>query len=183
MSNGENPDPGFGAKDNDGRVAGHWETRYVLEAQKHILREAQYLGALLFLLPLIALGLWCRLPQYLANIPEYQYASILKYGFAWFSGSLGGTLFAIKYLYHSVAKYNWNLDRRLWRIFTPHISGALAFVTLALVSSRILQVFDRETLNSFPFVIGFGFLVGYFSDNAIAKLAQLAGKLFNTSKE
>jgi hypothetical protein len=86
----------------------------------------------------------------------------------------------IKWLYHSVARGSWHLDRRLWRIFTPHISGGLSFFVLALISSGALRIFDRKATESFALVVGLGFLVGYFSDSAIAKLTELAETLFGT---
>jgi hypothetical protein len=95
---------------------------------------------------------------------------------------LGGTLFAIKWLYHVVAKELWNLDRRLWRLFTPHISGGLAFAVIALVSSGILRMFDAEALSRNSVVVGLGFLVGYFSDSAVAKLTEISEALFGTSR-
>ena len=92
-------------------------------------------------------------------------------------GSLGGTLFTIKWLYHVVARELWNLDQRLWRLFTPHISGGLAFAVIALVSSGMMKIFDVKATHSPSVVVGMAFLVGYFSDNAVAKLTEIAATL------
>jgi hypothetical protein len=104
----------------------------------------------------------------------------VKYGFAWTGGSLGGVLFDLKWLYHTVARGSWHLDRRLWRIFTPHISGGLSFFVLALVASGGLRIFDSKATDSLSLVLGLAFLVGYFSDSAIAKLTEVAETLFGT---
>jgi len=101
---------------------------------------------------------------------------------AWLAGTLGGTLFAMKWLYHAVAKNFWNLDRRLWRLFTPHIAGILALVVILIVSSGLFGFFNPETVEKLHFVISLGFLTGYFSDNAAAKLADIATSIFGKTK-
>ena len=95
---------------------------------------------------------------------------------------LEATLFTIKWLYHVVARELWNLDRRLWRLFTPHISGGLAFAVIALVSSGMMKIFDAKAMHTPSVVVGMAFLVGYFSDNAVAKLTEIADTLFGTSR-
>ena len=99
---------------------------------------------------------------------------------AWLGGSLGGTLFAMKWMYHTVAKQLWNLDRQLWRYFTPHISGGLAFVTIALMDSS--EAFNPNIFASNERTVALGFLVGFFSDNALAKLAEIADTLFGPTR-
>ena len=97
-------------------------------------------------------------------------------------GTLGGTLFAIKWLYHVVARELWNMDRRLWRLFTPHISGGLAFAVTVLISSGIMRIFDAHATASHSVVVAVAFLVGYFSDSAVAKLTDIADTLFGTTR-
>lgn len=177
--------PGFAPSDpTDGRDVLDWRSRYSdSEAQKNINREAIYLGGLLlFFVPTCMLTLWLDGPKLWFGIPDTKYPSIARYGIAWASGTLGGTLFSLKWLYHVVARGLWNMDRRLWRIFTPHISGGLAFAVTALISSGIVKIFDREAVNSLAMVVGVSFIVGYFSDNAIAKLSELAETLFGATR-
>ena len=171
----------FGQADpTDGRKPYQWRSGYESEALKEIQTEARYLGGLLFGLPLLMMALWLELPKSLFHLSDEKYRPILKYGLAWASGSLGGVLFDLKWLYHSVARGRWHIDRRLWRIFTPHISGGLSFFCLALVASGALRIFDGKATNSPSVLIGLGFLVGYFSDSAIAKLTEVAETLFGT---
>lgn len=172
----------FGQADpTDGRERFYWKSRYSdKEAQREIRREAIYLGALLFTLPFVMFLLWLDFPKYWFHLPDLKYKAIEKYGFAWAAGTLGGVLFALKWLYHTVARGLWNLDRRLWRVFTPHISGGLSFCVLALVSSGLLRIFDSRATDSHALIVGLGFLVGYFSDSAIAKLTEVAETLFGT---
>jgi hypothetical protein len=174
----------FGQADpTDGRKPFEWQSKYNDSAaiRKQVC-EAIYLGTLLFLTPLIMVVLWLELPKYWFHLPDAKYAPILKYGFAWASGTLGGVLFDLKWLYHTVARGMWHLDRRLWRVFTPHISGGLSFCVVALVSSGALRIFDSKAMNSCASIVGIGFLAGYFSDSAIAKLTEVAETLFGTTR-
>ena len=133
---------------------------------------------LLFILPIAMFVLWLEHPQHWFELSDEKYRTLFLYGLAWVAGMLGGTLFSIKWLYHSVAKQSWHLDRRLWRFFTPHISGGLAFIMIALISSGLFRVFDRRALESPPLVVGVAFLTGYFSDSAAAKFAEIGNMLF-----
>jgi hypothetical protein len=125
---------------------------------------------------------WLHYPQRLLKVPNETYEAILTYVLAWLGGVLGGTLFAIKWLYHVVARKYWHLDRRLWRLFTPHLSGGLAFAFITLISSGILRVFDRNASQSRALVVAVSFLVGYFSDSAVAKLSEIAKTIFGASR-
>lgn len=167
-------DPGFAPNQpTDGREEGHWKTRYDRDANKKILIESIYLGFLLVI--------WIVL----IGISFYKYSIIYKSDqtftrllLAWIGGSLGGTLYSIKWLYHSVAKNIWNIDRRLWRIFTPHISGALGLVFIFLLYQDSIS--NNEfiaDLTKFK-AVSIGFLVGYFSDNALGKLSEVANAFF-----
>jgi hypothetical protein len=126
------------------------------------------------------LAVWLGLPNKWLGLTDQKYSSVLKYGLAWLGGTLGGTLFDLKWLYHTVAKQSWHLDRRLWRFFTPHISGGLAFAMIAMISSGLFRVFDSNATESCSVVVAVSFLVGYFSDSAIAKFTEIADILFGT---
>jgi hypothetical protein len=172
----------FGQADpTDNRALYDWKSKYDDPiAKKEIRREAIYLGVLLFGFPAVMAVFWLGYPKHLFHLTDEQYRPLVKYAFAWASGSLGGVLFDIKWLYHVVGRGLWHLDRRLWRIFTPHISGGLSFFFLALVASGGLRIFDGRATDSLSLVMGLGFLVGYFSDSAFAKLTEVAETLFGT---
>jgi len=176
---------GFAPDDlTDGRKPGQWQTKYDDPIAKRAIRsETLYLcgwGAFsLAFLILIVL----ELPQCWLGLSgkTFQYFN-LCIG-AWLAGTLGGTLFAIKWLYHAVAKNLWNIDRRLWRFFTPHIGGVLALLVILIVSSGLFGFFEPDAVDKLPFVISLGFLTGYFSDSAAAKLADIATSIFGKIKE
>jgi hypothetical protein len=175
--------PGFAPDDpTDGREPLDWRSKYPAEAQRGINWEALYLSVLLILVPIGMVLLWMELPKGWLRLSDEKYEPFLKFSLAWLGGVLGGTLFALKWLYHVVARKSWHLDRRLWRLFTPHISGGLAFAMIALISSGMLRVFDRQAPQSRSLVVAIAFLVGYFSDSAAAKLSEIAETLFGASR-
>ena len=183
-------DPGFAPADpTDDRRFGDWRTRYCDEAQKHIRLEAIYLGVHLggvlvavFLLSIFfdrGSGPVAGSTPAADPVAGFGWLQILH---AWLGGILGGAVFSIKWLMHAVAKNLWNVDRKLWRLFTPHISGALCFAFVALMASGLVVIIDKKTLSSPLVCFGIGFLIGYFSDNAIGKLTELAQTLFGATK-
>ncbi len=175
---------GFAPSDpTDARRPLDWRSKYTEPAaQRAIVSEAIYLAVVLFSLPVLIALLWLEVPKHFFGISDAKYPAVMKYAVAWVSGTLGGTLFSMKWLYHSVAKRLWHLDRRLWRLFTPHISGGLSFAVVALMSSKLIRVIDGGSLESNSMVVGLGFLIGYFSDSAIAKLSEVADTLFGESR-
>ena len=112
-----------------------------------------------------------------------RYNTFRIYSLAWVSGTLGGTLFTVKWLYHSVGKGFWNADRLAWRIFTPHLSGGFSFGLLALATSGIFEILNRELLRSSPAIVGTGFVLGYFSDFTVARLYKVAEHLLGGTRD
>jgi hypothetical protein len=176
--------PDFAPDDpTDGRALLEWASKYPPQAKRAIALEAVYLAILLFVIPMLLLLVWLEHPRAWLGLSDARYRSLMKYLLAWLSGSFGGTLFDVKWLYHTVARKLWNIDRRLWRLFTPHISGGLAFAVVALISSGMLRIFDRNALTSSSTVVAIGFMVGYFSDSAVAKLSEVADTLFGATRK
>src|SRR5260221_7040917 len=105
---------GFLGDLTDGRLKGNWKSRYEAEALSHIKWEQKYLLLLLFTCLFVPLVLGVISNEWLATSPA-KYQNLKKYLFGLFGGTLGGTLFSMKWLVHSVAKDTWNYDRQLWR--------------------------------------------------------------------
>jgi Na+/serine symporter len=58
----------------------------------------------------------------------------------------------------------------------------LAFGVIALISSGMLSIFDSHAIASNTLNVAVGFMVGYFSDSANAKLTEIADTLFGVSR-
>ena len=170
-------DPGFAPKEpTDGRQRGDWKTRYVdPAARKGIRVEASYVFfihiACLVSMAVIAIG-WPR--GWLGLSDQATWNSVSHWAFAWLGGMLGGSLFAMKWMYHSVAKGLWNQDRRLWRIFTPLLSAGVGLTVVVLSAARVIPVFGADLVSTNTGAVGVAVLVGYFSDQTISKLADMA---------
>lgn len=177
-----NLDPQFAPSDLvDGREPGDWKTRYPdKEARNAIVIEAIYGVFWLFFCPTIFLVIWLKCYNINGFLTDSQCDTICRYALAWFGGLFGGNIFALKWLYHSVAHAIWNKDRRLWRLLTPHLSGAIAFAFICMIDSQIILIFDANSMKDAPIIISLAFMVGYFSDTALAKMSEIAMSLFGT---
>jgi hypothetical protein len=172
---------GFAPEDlTDGHQPGEWQSKYESAAWKHIWREAGYLVGLMLIVLTLMFLVWLRYPQHLLHLSARNSNVFCRYAFAGLSGTGGGILFAMKWLYHTVAKRMWHMDRRLWRYLTPLISGGLAFFTVAIVQS--VSAFDPAVVSTNARATAFGFLIGFFSDNALAKLAEIAETLLGRTR-
>jgi hypothetical protein len=171
----------FNSDLTDGREKGHWETRYSDKiAQQAIKWERKYLIILFFSVLAISIFLGLSFKRCLGflNI-NCELTEFKIYCFAFLGGMLGGIVFSMKWLYHSVAKNTWNIDRRLWRILTPLLSSVVALIIVMLLNSDILKSNNSHFSIYKSFAVGF--LAGYFSDSAIGKLTEIAQVLFGSS--
>lgn len=160
----------------DGRCAYDWQTRYPPEACTRIRWEAAYVVALLLLSPCLMFVIWLGIPAVQLGLSAQQSVAFQRNALAWCGGLLGGALIAMKWLYHTVAHGIWNRDRTWWRLFTPLISAVLAFVLLAATST--FRVMNTGFISRASGIVFAAALIGLFSDNAMAKLAEVAETLF-----
>jgi len=129
-------EPGFAPEDyTDSRKLGDWRSRYDKEALKSIRWEAAYLTIVLAIVVAGMFLSWLGTPQRALGLSEQRSLTFTQYALAALSGVFGGVIFAMKWLYHSVAKQLWNIDRRLWRYFIPVIAGSLAFAMILVTAS------------------------------------------------
>lgn len=159
----------------DDREIGDWKPRYEETALRNIKWERNYLLIVICFMALISIALGIQVKNQILNFEFAVSPKVHSYFFAWIGGTFGGLVFAGKWLYHTVARGYWNLDRRLWRILTPHLSGIVALFFVMIFSS---DIFNNPQTYSIHKSCGIGFLVGYFSDNAIGKLSELANVFF-----
>lgn len=168
--------PGFAPKEpTDDRELGDWKSRYnEPAAQQAIKFEARYICCVLLLLigAITAIGL-ASVDLFGLKIAIFL-DPLAPYALAFLGGALGGSLFTMKWLYHSVAKNLWNIDRRLWRIFTPALSGGASFALVLLCSSGVIPVFGPDIVQTKVGALGVSVFLGYFSDRAFSALERFA---------
>lgn len=172
----------------DGRPLGEWRSRYPQEIHRVIVHEYTYLALCILLGFAFAAGAVAELEglRIIGGMPTVSSGAAQLIGSAiltFAGGMLGGTLFSLKWLYHAVAKGMWSLDRRIWRLATPLISGVLAVAVLALLRSDVLHLFNAAVVDHPAGIFGVSFLVGYFSDVTVAKLNELAEVIFAPARE
>ncbi|MER8485194.1 hypothetical protein [Mesorhizobium sp. M1322] len=173
---------------NDDRAIGDWKSRFCGAAWRQIIAELLYLVVLLSLgtLALLDAAIAPALPHEGGNAYVSTLLGIkinpdaLKWIALWVAGLLGGTVFALKWLYHSVGKGLWNRDRILWRLIVPFNSATVSIFTGFLFSSGAVPFLKNEALDTPLMTLAFGFIFGYFSDNILAALQNLAQKIFGT---
>ena len=160
---------------DDNRGLFESESRYKsLRAKKYQKREAIYLGIILFinmgLILLNYLDIAYRLLSYLNSDINYMICKKLIYCILF--GLLGGITFDIKYFYRAVARGQWHEDRIFWRIFTPWVSIPLSLVMAAIMNKTVIE-------SNIAIAICIGFFSGYFSDDAIGKMSDVAQVIFS----
>ncbi len=170
----------------DNRGAGEWKSRYPLLAWTQILAELLYLVAglasALSLLYQIAVtahavngpGLW---PGVFKGASRHT----LALGAVAIGGACGGFAFALKWLYHSVARGWWNRDRIVWRLVVPLLSATLALFTALMIGSGLIPIFSTKITEGPRMGAAYGFFVGFFSDNLLARLQRFADETLGTS--
>lgn len=175
----------FGSSEpTDGRGLTEWESAYPARARRIIHCEALVLVILFFLSLALLLFTWgntfdpvidfCCGKTLTADTKSYFYFA--------FSGLLAGVIFSIKYLYHVVARKLWHIDRQLWRFLSPLMSLGVAFIVGVLINANLVQSPDTSAIRPST-AISIGFIAGYFSDTAIAKMYEIANVLFGTTNK
>ena len=161
----------MGGLPSDGRNPYEYITKYPKEAVKKQWIEAIYI----FLLILIAFAIMFLNFRNCFNIwlclsPE-QSVIVNKMIYCLSAGLLGGATLDMKMFYRAVSSGLWNEDRVFWRVFSPFVSIPFALIIGAIFSDNII-VGDIFTC------LIFGFFSGYFSDEAAAKMYDVALVLF-----
>lgn len=167
----------------DGRKQYDWESKYPECAQKEMKKEAIYIAIILIiafsLLIFIVGGLIDKVGN-LIGLEAKKTASLEGVIIYFFSGLLGGTIFGLKYFYRVVSRGYWSQDRKYWRFFSPWISACVAFVVGCMVLSGYINATQTQ---SFAAEICVGFITGYFADEAVGKLSEVATALFGSNSK
>ena len=164
----------------DGRNQYDWESHYPSQARKEMLYEAIYI-AIVLVVSLLGLFLsWCNIFNAECVLDSEKRLTVETVLIYLFAGLLGGTVYGIKYFYRVVARGYWSQDRRYWRIFSPWISSCVALIVGCMVISGFINSVDvPSNLAS----ICIGFVAGYFADDAVSKMSEVAKALFGTSSK
>lgn len=167
----------------DGRKQYDWESKYPECAQKEMKKEAIYIAIILIiafsLLIFIVGGLIDKVGN-LIGLEAKKTASLEGVIIYFFSGLLGGTIFGLKYFYRVVSRGYWSQDRKYWRFFSPWISACVAFVVACMVLSGYINATQTQ---SFAAEICVGFITGYFADEAVGKMSEVATALFGSNSK
>lgn len=184
-------EPRDGSKALDYRKASEFKTRYPCRAWISISVEAVYLA--MILLVLLTHFIFSMTPLaatsdnaygwFMATVAGPTDGKRFQYLLIALAGALGGSLFSVKWLVHSVAKGFWNEDRRLWRFFVPLTAAVTSVIFAAIIQSGLISLFDTNSFRNLEVAFAFGGLVGYYSDGVVGVMSNIAGALFGTVKE
>ena len=177
-------DPQFYPEDmTDNRERGEWKTRYPDKySQSRIHFEAIYLVSLLIISFVIFFLLLCNIFQGFFGFSESNYSLFIGYLGAFLAGLIGGVLYDLKWLIHTVGKGFWNEDRKLWRFITPISSGVLSVFVIVIIGSGLFGLFNTSLMDNSILVFALAFLSGYFSDYIVGRLQDLFASVFGVSK-
>lgn len=164
----------------DGRKVYDWESKYPETARNEMKCEACYIGLVLIVSLLGLLFNWCGLISGWLGLEESRVVSFEGIMLYFFAGLLGGTIFGIKYFYRVVARGYWTQDRKYWRIFSPWISACVALVVGCMVVSGYINAAQEPSTAT---GICIGFIAGYFADDAVGKMSEVASALFGSSNK
>lgn len=162
---------------DDERKRFFWKSRYPEEAVTAIYWEATYVVAIFFGSLVAILLTWRGDLFNVLGCAECNPSTMRRYAYLFFSGVMGGSLFGLKYLYKVVARGWWNVDRRLWRLFSPWLAGGISFGFGALAGAGLFGFTMSATPGGASFV-SLGFIAGYFADSASKKMQDIAETLF-----
>lgn len=164
------------ANPTDGRGPYEFRSKWPSEAWAGQRNEGIYLASLW----LVGVGGIFALLRWTSVATTPSIATSMALGFC--AGLLGGTTFDVKWWYHSIAKGLWHLDRKAWRLAVPWVAAIVSMFVQVLFRSDLLGFLNPAALDKIHNILAFGFLVGYFSDSAIAKMAEIAESMFGTSR-
>lgn len=161
----------MGGLPSDGRGLFEYKTKYPAEVIKWQWKEAIYIFVLMIISLIIMLLNFLNYFHIWLSIEPERSLITTKIIYCMSAGLLGGSTLSMKMLFRAVSSGHWNEDRVFWRVFSPFVGIPFALVISAIFSDNII-VGDTFTC------MIFGFFSGYFSDEAAAKMYDVALVLF-----
>jgi len=165
-------DKKLGGLPTDGRRKGDYKTKYPPEIIKKQWCEAIYIFVLMLFAFVFMLFAFLDIPLKSFNLQPDKYNVAIKTIYCMAGGLLGGATFDMKCLYRAISSRMWNEDRAFWRIFSPFVSISLALIICAIFSDKIIS-------STGFFAVSLGFFSGYFSDEAVGKMYDVALVIFS----
>jgi hypothetical protein len=167
----------------DGKLQYQFQSEYPFGCRVEMFLEAIYLAALMvggIYLVAWYVGGSFLLPGFGISANELPKALHTLIAFP-ITGLIGGTMFGLKWQYRVSARGWWHRDRRIWRIFSPWLSAALALMIGVAIDGGLLGLSFKSDGNSpVSTLLSVGFVTGYFADSALAKFHDIAAVIFST---
>jgi hypothetical protein len=164
----------------DGRRRWDWISKWDPIARREIKWEGCFLFVIFLFSVVFLFMTWQNwISSWLSHSPE-ESLILRRYSFYSASGMLGGITFGIKYFYRVVARGWWHQDRRFWRFMSPFIAMIVALVVGSMIDAGLIVVTAQNRIST-PAIISIGFLAGYFADEAVGKMYEVASVLFGRS--
>lgn len=177
--NAHHSDPNAGTGDpTDGRKEHDWKTKYPNDARGEIRWEASYLWCIFFLSHFVFFAIWVGWVGNWLSLAPYQVNVFKKFSYYAVAGMIGGVTFGMKYFYRVLARGYWHQDRRIWRLMSPFLSMTVALFVGIMIDASII---NSTPPSSGAAILAIGFLSGYFADQAVAKMYEIAEVVFGKS--
>ena len=165
-------DKKIGGLPSDGKAKGEYSSAYPPDIIKGQWIEALYI-LMLMIIAIASIIVAFLIDQFgWLNLPQDKLSVAINTIYCMSAGLLGGATFDMKCLYRAVSTGMWHKDRVFWRVFSPFVSIALALVMGAIFSDQLISSTGFSA-------ISIGFFSGYFSDEAVGKMYDVALVLFS----
>ena len=174
-------EPNAGTSDpTDGRKPYQWKSCYPEweDARKEIFWEAVFLFFIYFFSLFLLYANWRGWICLWLSSWGLNAATLKKYAYYASAGMHGGIIFGMKYFYRVVARGWWHQERRYWRIMSPFISMSIALIVGAMIDASVMTA--HKPVNGAS-IVSVGFLAGYFADEAVGKMYEIAAVIFGKS--
>ncbi len=162
----------------DGKERYDCLTKYPEKINFQIKWEAIYLVSLLIINFLLFFFVWNDWVGGLLKINDEKMLVFKSYSYFALSGMLGGITFGMKFFYRVVARGFWHQDRIYWRLLSPIIGSVISLIVGAMINSGLLNT--GKSINSSS-ILAIGFFAGYFADEAVGKMYDVASVIFGNS--
>lgn len=162
----------------DGKKRYQWRSCYPEASRKEMRWEAVFLFLIYFFSLFILYATWRGWISLWFSATGLNDSTLKKYAYYAAAGMHGGIIFGMKYFYRVIARGGWHQDRRYWRIMSPFIAMSISIIVGAMIDGSVMTT--HKPVNGAS-VVSVGFLAGYFADEAVGKMYEIASVIFGKS--